>query len=385
MPAARTAGGGPASVPRGVVVGLVHDYLTQFGGAEQVLAVLQSLFPDAPTLTALFDRDAELPGVEPDRVIESKLGLAPGLRSRHRLAMPLFPIAMWELSRHLRGVDVVVADTSAWGHQVSVTDRQALVVYCHSPARFLYGDRHYLRATGVSGIKERALNLALDPYRRWDRRAYRRADVVLANSGVVARRLRRQVGVESRVVYPPVEVSSFTPAIWSEPEEWYLLVSRLVPHKRIDLVVETATSHGHRVKIIGAGRDEARLRRLAGPAVEFLGFQPTDVVINHLQRCRAFILPGFEDFGITAVEAQAAGRPVIAYDAGGARESVQDGGTGVRFSDQTVEGLQGAMERLESLQIEPGACVANALRFDRSHFEAGILAAVTDALDHRRP
>jgi glycosyltransferase involved in cell wall biosynthesis len=362
----------------------VHDYLTQFGGAEQVLSVLQQLFPTAPTLTALVDAGVQFPGVEVSRVIESWLGMIPGLRRRHRLAMPVFPLAMRELGRRLGEVDVLIADTSAWAHQVSLSERQALVAYCHSPARFLYGDPHYLGATGVSGLTERALNRALAPYRRWDRRAYHRADVVLANSNAVAARLRDHVGVGATVVYPPVEVGRFQTSARQEPEDWYLVVSRLVPHKRIDLVVATAAKHGHRVKVIGAGRDESRLRGLAGATVEFLGFQTPDSVAEHLQRCRAFILPGMEDFGITAVEAQAAGRPVVAFDAGGARETVLDGRTGILFGDQTVLGLESALRRLESLQIDAVECVTNAMRFDRSRFEEAILKSVDEAWRLRR-
>ena len=367
-----------------VKVGLVHDYLTQFGGAEQVLAVLQELFPGAPTLTTLFDPIATLPGVDTVRVIESRLGLVPGLRSRHRLGLPLFPLAMRDLSQHLGGLDVLIADTSAWAHQISPGDEQAVVVYCHSPARFLYGDSHYLAATGITGLTRSVLHRALTPFRSRDRRAYRRADIVLANSGVVADRLRDQVGVEAKVVYPPVDVASFHPDEGPEPEDWYLVVSRLVPHKRVDLVIETAARHNLRLKIVGTGRDEARLRARAGPTVEFLGFQEPDAVKDHLRRCRAFIMPGLEDFGMTAVEAQAAGRPVIAYNGGGAQESVRHGLTGVLFGDQTVDGLHRAMTRLDALQISLEACLENAARFDRSVFEQEILSAVDKALRLRR-
>lgn len=363
-------------------VGLVHDYLTQFGGAEQVLVVLQKMFPDALTLTTLFDPSATLPQIATDKIVESHLGLVPGLRAHHRLALPVYPLAMRELSRHMADLDVVVADTSAWAHQVSLSDRQALVVYCHSPARFLYGDSHYLAATGVRGLRRRLLDHAVAPYRRLDRRAFARADVVLANSLVVAERLRNQIGVAADVVYPPVDLTRFT-ASSTEAEDWYLVVSRLVPHKRIDLVVETATRHNHQIKIIGSGRDERRLRDLAGPTIEFLGFQPADTVTDHLMRCQALVLPGMEDFGMTAVEAQAAGRPVVAYNAGGAKESVRDGVTGVLFDCQSVEDLDSALVRLTSLNIDPGACRANVRRFDQSHFEAGILEAVDRALTIR--
>ena len=357
-------------------VALIHDYLTQYGGAERVLAVLQRLFPDADTFTTLYDANAVLPGIQRERIQESNLGLIPWFRQNHRAALPLFPLAMRDLSRRLNGYDLVIADSSAWAHQIAPKSDKRLVVYCHSPARFLYGDADYLAATGIKGIGARAAHLALTPYRWLDRRAYRRANVVLANSQLVANRLRDRLGIDSTVLHPPIAVHEYSPDELTRPEDWYLVVSRLVPHKRVDLVVQTATAHDLPVKIIGIGRDTDRLRRMAGPTVEFLGFQTRQQVIDHYQRCRAFILPGVEDFGMTAVEAQASGRPVIAINRGGARETVVDGVTGVLFDDAQPESLFAAMRRLDSIAINSEDCVRNAGRFDESVFCAGILRAV---------
>jgi glycosyltransferase involved in cell wall biosynthesis len=367
-------------VGSGLRVALVHDYLTQFGGAEQVLGVLQRVFPDATTFTTLYDPGADLPGIDRDAVEESRLGTVRWFRQHHRAALPLFPLAMRDIRRRLDGFDVVIADSSAWAHQIKPNAGQAFVAYCHSPARFLYGDSDYLGATGVEGPVAHAFHSALAPFRWLDRRAYRRADVVLANSRQVADRLQRRIGIDASVLNPPIDVTQFEPEVQPPPEDWYLVVSRLVPHKRIDLVVETASAHNIPVKIIGTGRDLDRLRAMAGPTIEFLGFRPHAEVIDHYQRCRAFILPGVEDFGMTAVEAQASGRPVIALGRGGALETIQDGTTGILFDAQTPESLLAAMQRLDELAISGGACVCNARRFDESVFREGIQRAVERAL-----
>ena len=370
---------------QGPKIALIHDYLTQYGGAEQVLATLQQMFPDAITFTSLHDPAAHLPGLDRVRIVESKLGSARWFRQHHRAALPLFPLAMWDLSRRLANFDVIIADSSAWAHQVSPQSGQALVVYCHSPARFLYGDSDYLGATGVAGGRARVFHGALAPFRWLDRRAFQRAHVVLANSNQVSTRLEDAIGIEADVLYPPINVAEYMAPTPAAPEDWYLVVSRLVPHKRVDLAVETATRYEIPLRVIGGGRDLTRLRGMAGPTVEFLGFVPRPVVIDHLQRCKALILPGVEDFGMTSVEAQAAGRPVIAINRGGARESVVDGKSGVLFDEQTPEALKAAMEHLDRLQVSAEACMAHARKFDEPVFRAGILRAIDEARQKAHP
>ena len=362
-----------------VSVALVHDYLTQFGGAEQVLASLQRQFPAAPVFTSLHDPAALLPGVDRARVIESFLGRATWLRSHHRAALPLFPLAMRSFDARLRSFDTIVADSSAWAHHAPSSPDQAVVVYCHSPARFIYGDSDYLAATGVSGWKQHGWDALWAGYRWLDRHAFRKADVILANSQLVAERIHTRIGVNAAVLHPPVDVDRFRPERETQPEDWFLVVSRLVPHKSLDLVVSACTRRNIRLKVIGTGRDEARLMSLAGECVEFLGFQTHEQVIDHLRRCRALVLPGVEDFGITSVEAQAAGRPVVAFNRGGARETVIDGQTGVLFGEQTEASLLAAFERLTALHIRSMDCVQHAMTFDESVFHAGIHDAVEDA------
>jgi len=367
-----------------VTVALVHDYLTQVGGAEEVLRVLAAMYPSAPVLTSLAEaRVVEALGLV-GRVGESPLGRVPGLRGRHRLATPLYPAAFAALGGGVASAEVVIADTSAWAHLIPVSAGQLLVAYCHSPARFLYGDDDYLAAADVRGGKRAVLTLATAPYRWWDRRAARRVDLFLANSRNVAERIERIYDREARVVHPPIDVAALRPSDGIEVGEDYLVVSRLVPHKRVDLAIAACAATGARLTVIGEGRDESRLKAMAGTNVTFRGRLPLDQVRFALQRSRALLLPGAEDFGMTAVEAQAAGRPVIAYGRGGALESVVDGETGILFPDPTVGSLVDAMRRLDALGFDSAAALRNALRFDTAVFEAAIREAVDDVRSMNR-
>ena len=240
----------------GVRVALVHDYLTQFGGAEQVLAALQRVFPDATTFTTLYDPAADLPGIDRAHVDESRLGKVRWFRQHHRAALPLFPMAMRDIRRRLDDYDVVIADSSAWAHQIKPKPGQAFVVYCHSPARFLYGDADYLGATGVEGLMARAFHSAFAPFRWLDRRAYRRADVVLANSRQVAGRLAKRIGISASVLNPPIDVAQF---VSGSPTASGGLVSRRIPTRSAQA---DRSRRGDRDGVRDPGQDH---RRWAGP------------------------------------------------------------------------------------------------------------------------
>ena len=364
-----------AAAPRRVA--LVHDYLTQFGGAERVLQSLHHLFPDAPVYSSIVDFDALPPSFTEWSLHQTRLARLPWASKLHRALLPLYPAAFRELGEAMGDVDVVVADSSAWAHHVAVPDETALICYCHSPARFLYGDQHYLRPASLPpGIRQLS-SVAFASLRRQDHLAARRVDRYIANSRNVAMRIERTYGRRAAVVYPPVDVKPFLAgAPVAQPEPWYLIVSRLVPHKRVDLAVDACTRYGIPLKVIGTGRAGERLQRRAGPSVEFLGQLSDAEVVDHLKRCRALILPGLEDFGMTAVEAQAAGRPVIAFAAGGALESILPGETGVFFHAPTVESLMDAIDRFERRSWEPTRAQANARRFGVARFQAEILEEI---------
>jgi len=367
-----------------VRVALVHDYLTQYGGAERVLEALHELYPDAPVFTSVTDRSALPPTFSSWQIHNSPMQWMPGAAHVHRALLPLFPAAFRSFTAALRGFDVVIADSSAWSHGVVVNDDAVLVCYCHSPARFLYGDEDYLRPARLPPLFRQVTPPIFAWLRRIDRRSAARVDRYLANSRNVARRIKRLYGRDATVVYPPVDVARYAPGGQPpEPESWYLVVSRLVPHKRIDLAVDACNRLGRPLKIVGDGRSLSDLRRRAGPTTEFLGPLDDDDVIDLLRRCNALILPAAEDFGMTAVEAQAAGRPVIAYGNGGALESIVEGKTGVFFDDQTPDSLVEAIQRFEHREWHPNRAIANAARFGKDRFMQQIAQEVEAAVSEK--
>jgi glycosyltransferase involved in cell wall biosynthesis len=299
--------------------------------------------------------------------------------------LPLFPSAFRSFARALRAFDLIIADSSAWAHGVVVRDDATLVCYCHSPARFLYRDQGYLGPAHLPPIAKQLTPPLFAGLRRIDSRNAARVDRYLANSRNVQRRIRAIYGRDSTVVYPPVDVDRYAPTPRPrDPELWFLVVSRLVPHKRVDLTIDACTRLGVPLNIIGDGRSLDSLRRRAGPTVRFLGRVPDGVAIDHLQRCRALILPAAEDFGMTAVEAQAAGRPVIAFGEGGALESVIPGQTGLFFAHQTPDSLIAAIRTFETGTWLPELAIANAARFDRRRFLEQIETEVRIAIAEKR-
>jgi glycosyltransferase involved in cell wall biosynthesis len=363
-------------------VALVHDYLTQYGGAERVLESLHGMFPEAAVFSSVVDRDSLPEAFEAWDVRETRLARVPKARQIHRGLIPLYPRVFRDLREELAEFGLVIADSSAWAHHAGVSDGTALICYCHSPARFLYGDSTYLGPAALPAGVRKVAGVAFAGLRRADRRAAARVDRYVANSRNVAARIERAYGRRVTVVYPPIDVERFAGESWV-PEEWFAVVSRLVPHKRVDLAVDAATRYGFALKVVGEGRAGEKLRRRAGPTVEFLGQRNDREVADLLRRCRALLLPGMEDFGMTAVEAQAAGRPAIAYAGGGALESILPGETGVLFGEQTVESLMDAIDRFERGRWEPVVARANARRFGIDRFRAEMLEEISAGLAAR--
>lgn len=359
-------------------VGLVHDYLTQFGGAERVLVALHELFPAAPIFCSIAD-PASLPDVTQSwDVRESAIARLPGAAVYHRAMIPVYPAIFRSFEADLRNLDIVIVDSSAWAHHVPVEPTTGLLCYCHSPARFLYGDRDYLEPAALPPGVRHAMHAVFSGLRRSDRRAAERVDRFIANSRNVAARIERTYRRHATVIYPPVDLPSFDPSI--PPEDWFLVVSRLVPHKRVDLAVRACTRYGIPLKVVGTGRSESELRSIAGPTVEFLGRLDDHEVQALMARCKGFILAGSEDFGISAVEAQAAGRPVIAFGAGGALESIIPGETGIFFYERTAESLWDAVRAFDTIAWQPAKARANAERFSKDRFQREVMEEVRAVL-----
>jgi glycosyltransferase involved in cell wall biosynthesis len=277
----------------------------------------------------------------------------------------------------LAGYELVVSSSSAWAHGVNVDEGAVHVCYCHNPFRYAWSAREATLAR-FGRAPRAALSVVFDRWQAWDRRVARRVDAYVANSRTTQERIKGYWDRDSRVVYPPVLTGRFDQAAVGGGEH-YLVLSELVPHKRIDVAVEAFNRLGRPLTVVGDGPDSTRLRRLAGPSVTFAGRVTDDRVAELLASCRALVVTATEEFGIAAVEAQASGRPVIALAEGGVCETVEAGRTGVFFARSDPAALAAAVEELDGIAIDPGACRESAERFDVAHFEAGLRAAVADA------
>ena len=363
-------------------VALVHDWLTGMRGGERCLEVFCELFPDADLYTLLHVRGSVSPVIEGRRIITSFVQRLPDAERRYRSYHPLFPAAIRRFD--LSGYDLILSSSHAVAKGVRVPPGALHVCYCFTPMRYvwdLYDDYFGARAGPLTRLLMPGVAAAL---RRWDRRTAAGVHHFVGISRFIADRIRRCYGRAADVIYPPVDVARFR--IEERPEDFYLVVSALAPYKRVDLVVEAASRLGRRLVVVGTGPEEARLRARAGPTVQFLGWKDDAQVAELYARCRALLFPTVEDFGITPLEAMAAGRPVIALGQGGALETVVPPGgpeppTGLFFARQTADDLAEAVRRFESgtTVFEPKTLRRHAEQFDRPIFKermAGYLAAV---------
>ena len=365
-------------------IAFVHDYLTQFGGAERVLDVLYSTFADNPrqVYTSLFVPEHLPPPMRTWPVTTSAFGRIPLAARTHRAWLPLYPGIFRRIGAGI-DADVVIADTSAWSHHAAPPDGTPFIVYCHSPARFLYGDEHYLGASDAPGPLRWATTPLFSWLRRQDVAAAQVPDRIIANSRTVRTRIRDLWHREAEVIHPPVDTARFRPTAERKVQPWFLVVSRLVPHKWIDRAILASNQTGLPLRIIGTGRAERRLRRLAGPQVEFLGQLPDQFVVAAMQQCQALILPGVEDFGMTAVEVQAAGRPVIAAGLGGALETIRDGETGFLVEVGNIDALADAMVAATTQRWDCDLILRHAETFDVRHFQDRIRRVVDEVARNR--
>lgn len=355
-------------------VAIVHDWLNQSGGAERVLTEIHRLYPSAPVHAIVYDAHRAPAEMRSWDIRPSFLQRVPFARRKHQAFLPLMPLAVEQFD--LSGFDLVISTSSACAKGVITQPGATHVCYCHTPFRYIWDHYHeYTR-----GLRARALIAPVAHWLRvWDQLSAARVDHFVANSNWIASRIRSYYRRESEVIHPPVDVDRFQPTR-SAPEDFYLVVSRFVSYKRIDLAIQAANRLGRRLVVVGDGPNRRRLEALAGPTVEFLGLRSDAEVADLYARCRAFLFPAWEDFGIAPVEAQAAGRPVIAFGRGGALDTVIDGVTGIFFDEQTVESLIEAMERAERMEFDPGACRANAEGFDAQEFRRRFQSAVDGQL-----
>jgi glycosyltransferase involved in cell wall biosynthesis len=349
-------------------IAIFHDNFAQMGGAERVAAALASVLPDAALHSTLSAPEKLIRALRDRDIRTTWMQHLPKPGRYYRHYFLLYPFAVETVD--LRQYDVVLS--SCFGYAKGVhTRRDALhVCYCYTPMRWVWRRDDYLARERLGATQRRALEMVLAPLRRWDLRAARRPDYFLTSSQVVAERIRACYGREATVIPPPIDVDRFH--VGTDVDDFYLILSRLSAYKRIDLAIEACNWLGRRLIIIGDGPDRARLEALAGPTITFMGRQPDATVNQALSRCRALLFPGEEDFGIAPLEANAAGRPVIAWRGGGALETVREHETGVFFDEPTPESLAAAMTRLERQSWDPSRLRSHASTYDRPVFHRRI-------------
>jgi glycosyltransferase involved in cell wall biosynthesis len=338
------------------------------------LQQLHILYPTAPIFTSVFDPSAVPEDLRTWDVRPSFLQRLPFIRRYSRATLPLMPLAFDRFDSD--PYDVVISVSAAFAKNVRRPVSGSTICYCLTPPRYLWD----LHDEYVNGRLDRPLlEMMAHWLRRADLAAVKRVDRFITNSETVAERVRRTYSRQATVIYSPVDCAWVRPD-GLPPDDYYLVVSRLVRYKRIDLAIEACNKLKRRLRVVGSGPEIAKLQAKAGPTIEFLGQRDDAEVANLYTRCKAFLFPGFEDFGITPLEAQAAGRPVIAFGRGGATETVVDQVTGILFSEQSVEALIDAIEGLDRTSIAPTACRENAMRFDVSVFRQDMSAAVNAAV-----
>lgn len=385
---------GPTATPpwAGLRTVIVHDWLTGSRGGEKVLDAICRLVPDAPILTLVSRPEAITGALAGRRIRTSAIQHLPLATTRYREYLPLFPAAIEQFD--LDEVDLVISTSHCAAKAVVPTGRAVHVCYCHSPMRYAWDQfPAYFGPERVGALASAVLRPIMAWLARWDAATAPRVTQFAANSRYVAGRIARYYNRQADVLYPPVDTDFFTPG---DPGTnagargdhaagggFALVVSALVPYKRIDLAIGAAAEAGWPLTIVGTGPDEKRLRALAGPTVTFLGHVDAEALRDLYRRAGALMLPGEEDFGIAPVEALACGCPVVALARGGATETVDDGVTGVLVSHLTVPAFAAALQRIPDLPAGPAARRARALRFAPAQFDAGFTALVARTLEGR--
>ncbi len=346
-------------------VAIVHYWLCKMRGGEAVIEALCEMFPEADLFTHVYDEEAMSATIRKHRVTTTFINKLPAAKKLYQTYLPLMPHALEALD--LSAYDLVISSESGPAKGVITRPDALHLCYCHSPMRYLWDQYHAYRRT--AGFAARlAMPILFPPLRQWDVTSAARVDHFIANSTSVAERIRKYWRREADVIAPPVSVARFGP---KRREDFYLYVGELAPYKRADLAIEACTRMHRKLVVIGDGSEAKALQRRAGPSVTFLGRASDEVVADHYARCRAFLFPAEEDFGIVAVEAMASGRPVIAFGRGGARDSVIDGETGLFFQEQSVDAMAAAITRFEAREnaFDDERIQAHARQFSREAFK----------------
>ena len=346
-------------------VALVHDYLIQYGGAERVLEAFCEIWPEAPIFTLIYDPARTGRAFASRKIKTSFLQKAPFIKAHHRPFLMLMPLAIeqFDLSKY----DLVISDSASFAKGVITRPKTLHICYCHTPTRYVWDDSHkYIEEFSYPAFVKKLIPPFLNYLRLWDEAASWRPDRYLANSHFVASRIKKYYQQEAQVIHPPVKTNFF---YIGRPQDYFLMVARFLPYKKIDLAIRAFNALGWNLKIIGDGPEKKRLQELSKPNIEFVGLVEEAALREYYANCLALIFPQEEDFGISAVEAMAAGRPVIAYRGGGALEIIKENETGIFFEQQTVNSLTEALKSFRSENFNSEIIRQHALQFDKDIFK----------------
>jgi glycosyltransferase involved in cell wall biosynthesis len=356
-------------------VALVHDWLTGQRGGEKVLEVLAEIFPEAPIYTLFHFKGSQAADIESRDIRPSFLQRLPFVEKRYRVYLPLFPLAV-ELF-DLSDFDLVISSSHCVAKGIIPRPDALHISYIHSPVRYAWNQYFSYFAPGRLSIFSRLLIPPVIHWLRiWDESSSSRVDHFIANSVNVARRIRKYYRRSAEVIHPPADTDFFQPGVSETAKDYDLIVSALVPYKRIDLAVSVFNQTGETLKIVGSGPDIGKLRKSARPNIVFLGQVPAAELRSLYQGARALVIPGEEDFGIAAVEAQACGTPVIAFGRGGSVETVVSGETGLLFGELTAAGLRAALDNFRSMKFNKNVLRSRSAVFSRGAFKQKIAASI---------
>lgn len=352
-------------------VALVHDWLTNWGGGERVLWSLHELFPKAPIYTSVYDPE-RMPELASADVRTSFLENLPLATKRHQL-YPLLRTYAFE-SFDFSDYDIVISDSSAEAKGIITKPETLHISYIHTPTRYYWSEYDKYLADPGFGALNPLIKLVMPTMvgwmKKWDYAAAQRPDILCSNSNNVSRRIKQYYDRESTVIHPPVDAKRFK--LEAKKDDYYLVVGRQVPYKRVDIAVQACTTMGVKLVVIGEGSEHENLKKMAGPTIQFMGRLDDKQTAKYYSKAKAFLFTAEEDFGITPLEAMACGTPVIAYGVGGATETVVDGKTGLYFNRQTPESLMNAIQKFEKLKFDAQTIRSHALKFDDTVFKKNI-------------
>ncbi|EKE18903.1 MAG: hypothetical protein ACD_9C00201G0001 [uncultured bacterium] len=363
-------------------IAFVHDYLVQYGGAERVLECLTELYPYAPIYTILHNKEAMHGLFEDKRIYTSYLQKFPFARKWHRVFPLLMPPAIEQFD--FSSYDIVVSDSSSYAKGIITGPETVHICYMHTPMRYAWDDcQKYTRDFYFPRYIKKLIPFAMNYIRIWDKVSADRVDLFIANSNFVARRIKKYYQKDSCVIHPPVDVKNFSVSKSKSEKKFFLMVGRLIAYKRHDIAIEAFNKMKIPLKIIGRGPELKRLRKIAGPTIEFLGRVEDQELKKYYAQCQAVIFPQEEDFGIVAIEALASGKPLIAFRGGDIPEHMEEGTMGVFFDKQSPEAIVDAMEKFEQSSFDSDYIRSKVLKFDREIFKEKMKSFIENALSNK--